>query len=274
MLVQPFVRRRKGGRVAEIIVLRGCAQGVTQFLQIGIRIAECLVALWILRTKYELRFQRIFQIDRKVFAECQLVRRHAVEHDAAYRVGMVHRVLLDHARAVGNADQIERRRTERLAHRFQILNRIRRRVRAWIGSFFHPGQTLAHMGADRVEIKAILIRILGRVATQWMRATRTALVEQKNVVVFAQRRERAGDLRPGVNRSLSRAAGEIDDNVGVCGFGVAANQGKLEIDLAVAVLIRAGRVAVFRHAERRAECGRGCTGFLLRQLAGLELQHT
>ena len=156
---------------------------------------------------------------------------------------MAQQIVLGHARAVGNADQIERRRAQGLTHGFQIARRHGGRVLARIGGFFHFAEAIAHMRAQCRWIETILVAIvLGRLAGQRMRAAGAALIEQQDVMMLAQRCQRGGHLRPGFDRRLSGSAGQIDDDVAVRGFGLALDQREFEIELAVFRLI-----PIFRH---------------------------
>jgi hypothetical protein len=226
-------------------------------------------------TKGELRFQRIFQIFREFGAEHELVRGDAVEHEAAHAVRVAHQILLGHARAVGNADEVELRRAERLAHRLQVVRGDRRRVVARIGFSLHQRQAFARRPAHFVEVRARLRRRIARLvlvfalAGQRVRTTGAALVQQQDVVMLAQRRERGRDPRPGLDRGLTGSAGQQHDKIRVGRFGVGLDQRNLQIDLAPL-----GGIRVLRHPERRAVRSRRCPGPLLVQFARLELQLT
>ena len=100
-----------------------------------------------------------------------------------------------------------------------------------------------------------------------MRAAGAALIEQQDVVMLAQRRERWRNLRPVLDRGLAGAAGQEHDEIGVGGFGIGLDQGQVEVDPAAV-----GRVGILGDLEWRAERRRRRTGTLLRQFATLELQ--
>ena len=55
----------------------------------------------------ELQVQRVLQVAGELVAQHQRVGRHAVQHDRARAGRVLRRVLLGHARAVGNADQVD-----------------------------------------------------------------------------------------------------------------------------------------------------------------------
>ena len=110
-----------------------------------------------------------------------------------------------------------------------------------------------------VELFAGVGFVVGMFARQRIGLAGAALVEQQDVVMLAQRRERAGDLRPCVDRRLSGTAGEEDDDVGIGGRGVAFDQREAQVDLAAV-----GVVAVFGHGERRAERACRRAGIFLR----------
>ena len=182
---------------------------------------------------------------------------------------MTAQVLLGDARAIGHADEVEARCAERLAQRFEILDRLGGGVEARIGMLADLLETGARRGSRALDVEVQCFLLLGHgLAVERVRFAGAALVEQQDMPALACRPERSGHLWPGVDRRLAGPAGKVDDEV-VVGRLRAADQGEAQVDLAAA-----GLGAVLRYLERCAVGFGGRCRVLAREFAGMELERT
>ena len=193
---QAFFLHLARRRVAILHQRRFGAQLDHQRVEAIARIAERLRATRRLRALAELQVERGFEIAREVVAEVDRIRRDRIEHDRARVLRITHRVLLCDARAVGHAHQVDLRRTDRLAHRVEIADRIGRRVEAQVrlacelvaaldrhrARGFRRFVGIGRTRIDRIGRGLVLIVEL---ALQRIRLARAALVDQEDVAVLA-----------------------------------------------------------------------------------------
>ena len=96
-----------GDGVAVVHRHRALGQGGQQRIQLRARIAEFFAADLVLGALRELQIERAFQIFCMILAEHAFQRCDAVDGDGARVLRIALAVKLGHARAVGNADQVD-----------------------------------------------------------------------------------------------------------------------------------------------------------------------
>ena len=200
-------------------------------------------------------------------AERQIVGHRTVEHDAAHALRVAARVLLRHPRAVGNANQIESRRAQRLAQRFQIAHCSAGRVELWRGARCQIleaiTQTLKCAGP------------LTRLTAERVRATRATLVHQHQQVPATQRFEGGGDGRKIIGGRASRTTVEKHNGIRISSRYAGAHHGNPEFDLPACRQASHRRLPVFGHGKAGAIGAQRCyTRRAPANIAGLELQAT
>ena len=245
------------------------AQPGEQRVEFGARVAQLVLARGGLGALGELQGQRIVQVAGEDVAELDGVRHRRIQHDAADRLRVVHRVLLRHAGAVTHAHQVDLRGADRLAHRLEVgdgvgggvvaqVGLVRQRLRAFRGLCLHR----LRRGIE------IVLAALRRRAGQQVRLAGTALVHQQDVAALADFLEHRVHRREGLDRGLARTARKQEQRVGRgVGLVVGRQPGDVELDLAAV-----GSGAILRHLERGALRLQTVAAEDRAQVAGLERQ--
>ena len=210
--VERRARERAGERMRNRQLHRVLAQLLLQRCELRGDVGKFARACLIASATLQGAVDRTLRFDRDVGSECDFRRHGTIENRRAHPIRIATHVVLRDSRAVRDAVEIQRAIAERGAHVVEIADGDAGRVVARIAR--QRRQALLHRCLQLLRIEHDEFGIVRQLAVQPVRAPGAPLIDQHQVAVAPDARERRRDAQVEIAGGLSGSAAQDEQRIG------------------------------------------------------------